>query len=309
MYFRKVIRIRAEDSPNIALAFAQKSHSQIPTGTEVLPGLLSWELYQHRLATWDKVRICVGIHGQFYEGAEVLLYPPDWLNAAEQRADQLKGTHRQAAAIGCDTAEGGDDTCWAVIDELGLIKLISYKTPNTAVITARTIALMKEFSVKPEYVMFDQGGGGQQHADRLKQQGYPVQTVSFGESVIADPTRFIKVWDQRQDERREKYAYINRRAQMYWILHLRMDPSANEHVFAIPAEYTELRRQLAPMPLWYDQEGRIMLPPKRRRSGVDSKLKTIEDILGCSPDQADALVLATYALEPGARPVVLRPLF
>lgn len=308
-YLRKIIHIKATDSPNVALALAEKAAGKEPSNTQVVPGMISWELYQARVATWDPIRVCISINGEFYEGGEILLYPPLWLNAANDRALALKGVQRKATAIGVDVAEGGDDTCWAVVDELGLINLEAYKTPNTADIPKKTIALMREYGVEPEMVMFDRGGGGQQHVDQLNTQGYRVSAVAFGEGVIAEPTRYLKTWETRYDEKYERYAYKNRRAQMYHLLRQRLDPSINEHVFAIPAEYTELRRQLAPMPLWYDEEGRIMLPPKRRKSGVESTVKTIEDIIGCSPDQADALVLANYAMNPDAAGVTLSSLF
>lgn len=310
MYFRKVIHIRAEDSPNVALALAEQRMGRVPSDTQVLPGVLTWAEYQRRRSTWDKIRQCVSLDGQFYEGGEVLLFPPDWLNLCHKRDDALKGTVRKAKAIGCDTAEGGDNTAWAVTDEHGLMYLESCKTPNTAVITGRTIALMQQYGVKPEAVMFDRGGGGKQHVDRLNEQGYRVSTVMFGETVTPEQTRYLKVWEDKQDERKELTTFKNRRAQMYWHLRTLIDPFANEHVFAIPAEYTELRRQLAPVPVWYDEEGKFILPPKRKRSGVEnSNVKTIQDMIGCSPDESDALVLACHAMDPSSRPVVIRPMF
>jgi hypothetical protein len=75
-----------------------------------------------------------------------------------------------------------------------------------------------------------------------------------------------------------------------------LDPQFNEDSYGIPAEYTELRRQLAPLPLLYDgrKEGQLYLPPKTKKD-PRSKEKTLKDILGCSPDRADAFVLMTYA--------------
>src|SRR3972149_2557666 len=78
---------------------------------------------------------CIGLDAEFYEGAEVLLFPPEWLNLAENRADAIEKMQRQAKAIGIDPAEGGDQTAIAVVDELGLIELSSRQTPDTSVIT------------------------------------------------------------------------------------------------------------------------------------------------------------------------------
>ena len=303
-YYRKVIKIRAVDSPNVRLALAQQAAGRKPTGEVIVPGVLSWDEYTKRRQTWDEVRVCVGLDAEFYEGAQVLLYPPAWLNRAEQIADSLKGIPRQAKAMGIDPAEGGDRTVWAIVDELGLIHLLSLQTQDTAAITGRTIALMQEYNIPAGNVVFDRGGGGKQHADRLHTQGHKVRTVGFGEAVTPDP-RYGKVHtSERLHNKEERYAYLNRRAEMYGELRTLLDPS-NQGGFGLPAEYTELRRQLAPIPLWYDNEGRMYLPPKQKRTGdKDSSKVTIDKLVGHSPDEADALVLAVYGMRH--KPVVVK---
>lgn len=294
---RKVIRVRAEDSPNVQLALRQKANGKEPTGDIVLPGVIDWELYSYRRKAWDAKRQSVGLDGEFYEGAEVKLYPIEWIRHAEALADTLN-PYRQPLAIGVDPAEGGDSTCWALIDQLGLIELISIKTPDTTVVANKTIALINEHRVDPQLVVFDQGGGGGVHADRLRSIGYNVGKVSFGESTTADPVRYLKTFEHRLDDRRERHTYKNRRAQMYHLLRQRIDPARMEgKPFAIPAKYTELIRQMTAIPLDYDEEGRIYVIPKSRRSGVASNNRpTLIELLGNSPDELDALVLATYAL-------------
>lgn len=313
MYLRKIIHIGAEHSPNVQLALQQVAAGQEPTHEEVLPGVISYQLYQHRRLTWDKVRQCVGIDGHFYEGASQLLYPPEWRRLSNQRATQLNIQRKErAVAMGVDTAEGGDNTSWAIISKDGLIKLESFKTPDTNVIVGRTIAYIRQYSIPPENVIFDQGGGGQQHADRLRGMDYKVQDMHFGESPTPEPVRHMVPFDQKVHDRREKYSYKNRRVQMYWHLHTLMDPLATEgEVFAIPSEYTELDRQMSVMPIMYDEEGRLVLPPKRRNDlSVEKGNKiTIEELLGCSPDECDALVLATFALEEWSAPILLTPMF
>jgi hypothetical protein len=39
-YFRRVIRIKAEDSPNVRYALAQIAAGKKPTGEVILPGVL-----------------------------------------------------------------------------------------------------------------------------------------------------------------------------------------------------------------------------------------------------------------------------
>ncbi len=88
-YYRKVIRIRGEDSPNVRLGMAEKMHGMERSDRQLVPGILPYGEYLYRRANWDKIRQCIGIDAQFYEGAEILLYPTLWLNLAEQYHDQL----------------------------------------------------------------------------------------------------------------------------------------------------------------------------------------------------------------------------
>lgn len=291
--YRKIIRIRAEDSPNVRFALAQKRAGLEPTDEVLIPGILRWSDYLLRRATWDPIRQCVGLDGQFYRGAEVLLYPPLWLNRAEQLAEAIRGRQRIATGIGIDTAEGGDRTAMTAVDDWGIIEQLSKKTPDTNVIIGETIAFGTKHGCPPEKWAFDRGGGGKEHADRLRNAGFAVQTVAFGEAV-ALPVKFGRhTVASRRGIREEKYVYKNMRALLYGELREAMDPAEEGNGFAIPAELTELRRQLAPMPLLYDDEGRMFLPPKRRTN--NSKVKSLEEILGCSPDEADSTVLAKYA--------------
>ena len=71
-YHRRVITIRAEDSPNVRLALAQRAAGKVPTGKVLVPGVLTWEQYLHHRATWDKMRQCIGLDAKFYLGAELL---------------------------------------------------------------------------------------------------------------------------------------------------------------------------------------------------------------------------------------------
>jgi hypothetical protein len=308
-FYRKIVRVRAEDSPNVQLGLRQraaglKATGLKPDGTPVLPGVLSWHEYLKRRETWDPVRQCIGLDAEFYEGAEVLLYPPEWLNRAERLADQLKNKRspRIAKAIGIDPAEGGDKTTMAAVDELGLIELHSCLTPDTNEVFYNALGFIRKHNVAPEKVVFDAGGGGKQHAHRLRDAGYRVTTVAFGESVTPDLKRGTKSLSARADEREEKYVYRNRRAEMYGMLRIRLDP-ATEPGFALPAEYRELRRQLSLIPLTYDGEGRLMLLPKNRKSG--SNVATLTDLLGRSPDEADAVVMAVYGMERKAKRTVV----
>jgi hypothetical protein len=304
-YYRRVIKVRAEDSPNVRFALAQMAAGIAPTLEVLVPGLVTYTDYLHRRATWLPERQCVGLDAEFYEGPEQLLFPPAWLNRANEIAARHRGMHRTAKGIGIDPAEGGDKTSMAAVDQLGLIELSSKKTPDTSVITGEAIAFMRKHGVSPERVCFDRGGGGKEHADRLRQMGYNVKTVAFGEQVTLELRRSMVLFPERLDNREEKYAYVNRRAEMYGELSLLLDPASEGPGFAIPAfdggvvfgrVYEELRHQLSAIPRKWDNEGRMRLPPKNRAGTGDRGEKSLVEIIGHSPDEADALVLAVHAM-------------
>src|SRR5678816_1676443 len=230
-YYRKVIRISAEDSPNVAYAREQQKRGIKPDNRIIVPGLLSWDEYCARRATWDPVRQCIGLDGKFYQGAQLLLYPPDWLDNAQRQAERLRqsSTKRGPYRLGCDPAEGGDNCAWAVGDMYGLVELYSCKTPDTNVIPNETIRLMAKWDISPTRVCFDRGEGGKQHADRLKAMGYEVRSIGFGQKIVPEPRGGKWSPGQRREQKAEAYEYFNRRAQMYGELSELMNPTRDTH--------------------------------------------------------------------------------
>lgn len=312
-YFQKIIHIDCDDSPHIQRGKALIAKGLEPDDKVLIPGILSWGEYQRRLATWDEMRQCIGLHGNFYEGREVKLYPPTWLDRAEEIAARLEPT-RKGKAMGIDAAEGGDNSVWCVVDELGLIYMEARKTNDTNDIPGVTISIGKRFGVPADRWIFDRGGGGKQHADRLRSMGYNCSSIGFGEAVN-DPqawkksntyTPKVEVREQLED----RYIFKNRRAELYGTLRLALDPSVLKNGFGLPREMLRakrvdggpsLRDQLEILPLWYDKEGRLYLPPKRKEphKGDSDKdqIKSITEMLdGHSPDESDSLVLAAYGM-------------
>jgi hypothetical protein len=306
--FRHVMRIRATDSPNVRYGLAEQRIGQPPTGRRLYPGVLSWEDYVNRQATWDDNRKKVGLDAEWYEGEELLCFPLQWLQRAAGHEPWLACQRLAGEAIGVDPGEGGANTSWSVVNNLGLRELVSYKTPDTTVIVDQTLDLMFGHNIKPEKVYFDRGSG-KQHADVMRRRGYPVQTVAFGEAVALEPKRGLRLIGEKRVNLEERYHYKNRRAYMYGELSVRLDPALEAEdvaVFSIPdtgsKAYIELRRQLGMMPKRYDGEGRMFLPPKNAKDEHlapemrSATIETLNSILGRSPDEADSLVVAYYAL-------------
>lgn len=326
--FRKVIHISAEDSPNVRLAKAELKLGKKPSHRTVIPGVLSYATYLQRRKFLDKVNAVRRLEGRFYEGEESLMYPPDWIDEAERRFDWLKETLQSepAVAMGVDGGEGRDKTCWSVVNRLGLKFQFALPTPNTMEIAGRTIEYIKRYRLDPRMVAFDAGGGGKQIADRLREQGYPVRIVFFGAAPTPKDPRAKRAKGREAKKEADEFrqTYKNRRAEMYGILRdllnplfvKELDEAGNERVhsmsefansprFALPKDNHELRQELAIMPLLYDSEGKMYLPPKDKPSPTFTGM-TIKQLLGHSPDRADSLVLATYAMYKVERTIELQ---
>lgn len=317
-YHRRVIRIRGEDSPNVQLGLAEVAAGYRPSGEMLVPGVLPYEDYVKRRAMWDEIKQCVGLDAKFYEGSQVLMFPPTWLNRAEQLADRLRGKRRKARAIGIDAAEGGDDTSMAAVDEYGVIEVAARKTPNTDDVPREALAFCRKHQCDPRCMIFDAGGGGKQHAHRLRGMGYDCRVVPFGGAVGDEPHAGRITMLKRQELLEERAAYADKRSEMYGMLRELLDPAAAETLalrvydgegkcvetlssgFAIPAGCAELRHQLSVIPLTYDAKGRIKLLPKK---GDDPK-KCLIGLIGHSPDEADAVVLGVYGMRTRHRHMI-----
>lgn len=313
--YRKVIRIRGADSPNVRYALARMAKGLPPTdidpetGKMIIEGVLPWDEYKKRRATWDKIRQCIGLDAQFYMGSELLLYPIEWLNWSEELARRGPIYYPGLPCyMGCDPAEGGDKSSWAIVNENGLIKLMSVLTPNTTVIPDITEMLMAEYSIPPQSVCFDAGGGGNIHINTLAfERGKKgIRPIAFGGNISLEPKRGLRQIAERKEIKVDQQIFGTRRTQLYGELSELLDPSYGG--FAIPAGIrgilddpsTDLRHQMAPIPKRY-REGKLMIPPKNRKT-KDSTEETLTDLIGHSPDELDAVTLAVHAmLHKGAR--------
>lgn len=301
-YFRRCIQIRATDHPAIQAGLAG-SYSDFPG--------LSYDEYKHRRATWDIQRQTEGLDAEWYVGAAIMLVPDAWLKAAAavQRPPVLHGVtwNQSPRYMGIDPGEGGDDSAWCVIDQHGLLELLSYPTPDTNRVVGQTVELARKWSVPWEHVTFDRGGGGKEHSDRMRAMGYMVRTVGFGEPVKTEPKRGIRTFPEKREITEEKYASKNRRSEMFWDIRMLLEcVHSHETDNLVPLrkppfhihgheKHDELRRQLRLIPLTYDAEGRFALIPKQDPKDPRNEA-TLRYIIGRSPDQADAFALALFGL-------------
>ncbi len=303
-YLRKVIKIRGEDSPNVRFGMAQKAAGIKPTDEMLVPGVLSYAEYIERRATWDPMLQKVSLDAEFYSGPQSQMYPREWLASLGSRTRPGGQVPR---FLGVDSAMGGDNTCWIAGDKYGVVEMISKKTPDTNVIPGITVGLMRKYNIKDSNVYFDYGGGGKPHVDRLRAMGYKkIHAILFGASATAEKRRGRALLEDRKRQDEVRMVFKNRRAEMYWLLRERLDP-ANETLFHISDEVMDrlrgdsgpsLRTQLTVVPLYYDEEGKVYLPPKKAKTddAKGEEKDTMTKRTGCSPDEADALVLLAFGL-------------
>jgi hypothetical protein len=238
---------------------------------------------------------------------------------ADNNADRKrKKRFGRPYAMGIDVSQGGGDkTVWTVIGKYGVRYVEARETPNTSEIAGRTIRLMRKFGIPDYAVAFDSGGGGKQIADSLRDRGFEgVMDVPFGAAsehpkeyknmrvqLYGELRKAMQIrYEQSGDNQSRDNAGQPERAIKQL---LDIDPAkwlARWKCFALPPDLGDLVRDIAVLPLCYDEEGRMRLPPKDRK-GTSAKAssrneKTIRELLGGrSPDYGDSCALAWHAYQ------------
>lgn len=172
-----------------------------------------------------------------------------------------------SVSMGVDVARYGDDRTVFTILKDGNIELIeSYpQTAITEVIT-RTIQLVKDYNIDPNFVGIDSVGIGAGVVDSLKMQGYEVIELQGG----AKP---------EETAIEEAFKPFNLRSQMYY--ELRKD-LINGEIGNLTNETLRLELQAIKYEIYGDKTVKVV-----------SK-EAIKKLLGKSPDFADSLVYANW---------------
>lgn len=167
--------------------------------------------------------------------------------------------------MGVDIARfGGDKSCIVMRRGLSVMPPARFAGLDTMTLAGTVIGYINRF--KPDAVFIDSGAMGAGVIDRVRQLGYSVIEVAFG--------------GKANDDSR----YFNKRTEMY----ARCADYIKKDGGAIPDD-AELREELANVYYGFDPRGRMKLKSKDE----------IKEMLGRSPDTADALAL-TFA-QPVAR--------
>lgn len=195
----------------------------------------------------------------FTASASNVVLPIDVVTAAAARSltqDKVRGA---PSVLAVDVARyGDDDTILQYRQGLWADKQLKVHGQDTMEVAAFVAAAIIRH--KPDTVFIDGGSMGPGVIDRLRQMGYSVMEVNFGQSA----------------QNKERYANI--RAEMYFKLLDWMKQGGS-----IPDE-PKLKSELTVTEYKFTSAGKIILQPKEE----------IKSLTGRSPDRADALAL-TFA--------------
>ncbi|MDR0228743.1 MAG: phage terminase large subunit [Flavobacteriaceae bacterium] len=176
----------------------------------------------------------------------------------------------QITSLGIDVARYGDDRTVFTVLKDGNIELIDcYAQTSITEVISKTIQLIHDYNIDPNYVGIDSVGIGAGVVDSLKMQGYDVIELQGGSKPV----------DTHFDEAFKPY---NLRSQMYY--ELRKD-LINEELGNLTNEALKLELQAIKYEIYSDKTVKI------------ASKEAIKKLLGRSPDLADSLVYANWVKE------------
>jgi len=150
-YHRKVIQIKAEESPNVIIGKMEEEAGLEPS-EPILEGVIDYRRYKTLRKVLPPDRQAVSLDAEFYAGPELKLFPDYLLRRAADLEVSTPPRKRFAKALGVDTAEGGDNTSWTAVDEYGIVDQLSLKTSDTSVIVDHTVDMIRQHGIDPKYV-------------------------------------------------------------------------------------------------------------------------------------------------------------
>ena len=192
---------------------------------------------------------------------EDVFIPLAWVEAARLR--ELEPG--EPVVFGVDVGQSAESVV-AVRCGDTLAHIEGWRKRDTMETVGRVIRLARTW--KPRVVVVDTVGIGQGVADRLKEQGLPIEAVNWGLPA------------------RDKERFVNQRAEWWWALRERFQ----EGSISIPDDDV-LAGQLSSQRFAYTSKGQVKAEAKEEmaRRGVDS------------PDRADAVVMAFAPVRAGGR--------
>lgn len=200
------------------------------------------------------------IECSFVSREEKSMITSEMLDALESNAIFFE---EEKSVVACDPSEGGDECIIHAVYNTKILETLHLHENDMMKIAGTMVSLAYKHGIKNYAV--DDIGIGKGIKDRLSEQGHTVWGIRSSESAF-DTDHFY-----------------NRRTEMWWYV---SDLIKNKLIE--PIKDFELKSQLvAPKYEVVDSSGKIKLEPK----------KYTKDILGRSPDNADAFIYAIWSLQ------------
>lgn len=240
-------------------------HPNVVTGREIFPGAITRLAVEEKRTRWGEKdpRWISRVRGNF---------PGDSAKTVMTRTMIQHGktpTAKDGRHIGLDAAGDGDDLNVAslVVDRVKVDER-EWTGVDTMGTVGKSIQLMREWNVTPENFHLDASGLGAGIRDRLREQGYNVDGVVFGDGPKND-------WaGVTQGER-----FLNRRVELHYIARqLFMDGE-----LAIDPKFDSTIRDLTAV--------QAIQPLSDGKSRLEEKKAVIKRI-GHSPDHGDSFLIA-----------------
>lgn len=253
----------------------------------LIPGQMDFRKYSQIMSKPDEIERAWSGEGHFPpEDAELQIIPPSWLKEpCRLWTEKHDSIHVTAFGLDLAASTDGDQTVLASGGPEGIKAL--YRTRKAGLM--ETLSWLKGVFSKIGIDPFEDyypiavdciGAGGDRIADLLEENGASV--VRNKGSVGAN----------------DKALYGNRRAELYGQLSSRLNPDADHlDVFMMPDD-SKLKEELVAHEKVYLQDMiKFRLTPKKKLlTGADSKIQSLQEILGRSPDSSDAVVLCYDAI-------------
>lgn len=231
---------------------------------QVFPGLCTYEWVEDRRKEWPEHSPMwqSRVLGEFPDVDSRSLVPLSWIADAFARHKKQRWPDDAKVYMGVDLAAGGENkTVYSrFYDHIGVRELVhapmGQRMPDTV---QQTIALAREWGVTE--IRFDGDGIGQTFGPYIEEVMPEDMCVSMRGGMPPD--------DGKDD-------YLNCRAQWYWHLRNKLDPTS-ERPYVLP-ENEDLRSQLSNIHWQVNQRGKIQIESKK-----DMKSRGM-----ASPDEADS---------------------
>jgi hypothetical protein len=207
--------------------------------------------------------------GEFPSSSEFALIPGHW---KQHFVIDDPFSPSGARHMGVDVARyGHDKTVIVVRDSRCVLAKYEYSGLPIPEVVNKVVQHQKEWTVPADNIRVDDTGVGGGVTDLLLDRGWDVI------AVVA------------QASAEDSVTFQNLRAEMYWNLREKLDPSAEQRFF-IPKKYNTMIKELMMPEYKFTNIGKIQLEKKediKKRTGGDS------------PDSADALALSFASSEGG----------